>query len=99
MPHDVIARRLVLRFVGHGAERVAKRVEAEPGAAIDAEGLQELGCLFGYRAVVGIFRPAETALRDEDQAGPLPAFVALADTPGTRGSPRRSRAIDGNAAG
>jgi hypothetical protein len=37
--HDKIRRRLVLDFIGDGAESVAKGVKAEPFAAIDAQRL------------------------------------------------------------
>src|SRR4051794_16110544 len=37
MPHDKIARGLVLGAVGHGAENVAKGVEPQPLSARDAE--------------------------------------------------------------
>src|SRR5262249_40427380 len=70
MTHNVVGGGLVLRLVGHRAEGMPERVEAESLAAVGAElveQLRELVCdrTVSNRAFVRV--PRRAVLRDEDQ--------------------------------
>ena len=68
MPHDEIDGGLILGFVGHGAEGMSQRVEAESFPAFDVELLQEL-CNFLCQGAVGnVLRPGQPTLCQEHKA-------------------------------
>ena len=99
--HDVVDGRLVLRLVGHGAEDVAQRVEAQPFATVDVE----LRSSLAISLVTGLSRgrpshqlPPYLVTKTSSASAPAPS--ASAAWPGPRVSafdrfrPQRTAAVD-----
>ena len=60
--HDMVGCRLVLHFVGDGAERVTQAIEIP--VAVDAERVQDLPHFLGDGTIGHVLGPAVTVLRD-----------------------------------